>query len=170
MLLSDYTGLVIPTGDFKTDAFLVSLKDSFKYHWRHGHHQDLGKDSLFERPEEVQQYHLRKVHVNIKQYASYTHSCTEDCWNEWSFGKIDERGNFRPTPTSNAYLIYAVNDRRDAVLLAYWDPPAHTKANESVWMGSVINFTRLFYEKTGTGPMPRDVNLWCPSFKVKKPA
>ncbi|MBH3164601.1 type II toxin-antitoxin system YafO family toxin [Serratia marcescens] len=170
MLLSEYTGGVIPTGEFKTDQFLISLKEAFKSHWRDGHHPNLGKDSLFERPDEIRNYHLRKVHVNLKSYASYSFTSTEQCWSDWSFGKIDEQGNPRPEPTSNAYLIYTVNDKRDAVLLAYWDPPAHTKANEKAWINSIINFARIYHEKTGSAPMPRDIDLWHHLYKAKKPA
>ena len=170
MLLSEYRGGVIPTGDFKTDDFLISLKEAFKCHWRNGHHPSLGKDTLFERPDEALGFHLRKVHVDISQYANYSYSCTEECWSEWACGPIDERGNYRPKPTSNAYLIYAVNERRDAALLAYWDPPAHTKANEAVWMNSVLNFTKLFHEKTNTAPLARAINPWDYSFSIKKPA
>lgn len=170
MLLSEYSGGVIPTGDFKTDDFLISLKEAFKCHWRNGHHPSLGKDTLFERPDEALGFHLRKVHVDISQYANYSYSCTEECWSEWACGPIDERGNYRPKPTSNAYLIYAVNERRDAALLAYWDPPAHTKANEAVWMNSVLNFTKLFHEKTNTAPLARAINPWNYSFSIKKPA
>ncbi|EOX7201235.1 hypothetical protein ACPVBX_001924 [Escherichia coli] len=170
MFLSEYSGKVIPTGEFKTDDFLISLKDAFKQHWRHGHHPDLGKDTLFERPDEVLGFHLRKVHVNIGEYASYSYSCTEQCWDEWSYGLIDEQGNYRPKPTSNAYLIYAVNEIRDAALLAYWDPPAHTKANAKVWMDSVLNFTKLFHELTNTAPLSRNVYPWDYSYKSKKPA
>ncbi|EMG7853843.1 type II toxin-antitoxin system YafO family toxin [Enterobacter hormaechei] len=170
MLLSEYSGGVIPTGDFKTDDFLISLKEAFKCHWRNGHHPSLGKDTLFERPDEALGFHLRKVHVDISQYANYSYSCTEECWSEWACGPIDERGNYRPKPTSNAYLIYAVNERRDAALLAYWDPPAHTKANEAVWMNSVLNFTKLFHEKTNTAPLARAINPWDYSFSIKKPA
>ena len=102
MFLSEYSGKVIPTGEFKTDDFLISLKDAFKQHWRHGHHPDLGKDTLFERPDEVLGFHLRKVHVNIGEYASYSYSCTEQCWDEWSYGLIDEQGNYRPKPITMA--------------------------------------------------------------------
>lgn len=136
MFLSEYSGKVIPTGEFKTDDFLISLK----------------------------------VHVNIGEYASYSYSCTEQCWDEWSYGLIDEQGNYRPKPTSNAYLIYAVNEIRDAALLAYWDPPAHTKANAKVWMDSVLNFTKLFHERTNTAPLSRNVYPWDYSYKSKKPA
>ncbi|MCC7687314.1 type II toxin-antitoxin system YafO family toxin [Serratia marcescens] len=170
MFLNDYNGKIFPTGEFKTDDFLITLKEAFKCHWRNGHHPDLGKDTLFDRPEEVLGFHLRKVHVNLGQYASYSYSCTEECWDEWSYGPIDERGHFRQKPTSNAYLIYAVNENRDAALLAYWSPPAHTKANESRWMDSIINFTRTFHDKTLTAPMRRDVDPWEIGFKVKKPA
>ena len=170
MLSSEYSGRVIPTGEFKTDDFLISLKEAFKSHWRKGHHPDLGKDTLFERPDRALFFHLRKVHVNIHQYANYSYSCTEKCWDNWALGPIDESGNYRPRPASNAYLIYAVNDRRDAALLAYWDPPAHTKANEVVWMESVLNFTKLFYEKTNSRPLARHIDPWHYSFKNKKPA
>ncbi|MBH2979445.1 type II toxin-antitoxin system YafO family toxin [Serratia marcescens] len=170
MFLNEYNGRIFPTGEFKTDDFLITLKEAFKCHWRNGHHPDLGKDTLFDRPEEVLGFHLRKVHVNLGQYASYSYSCTEECWDEWSFGAIDERGAFRAKPTSNAYLIYAVNENRDAALLAYWDPPAHTKANEPVWMESVLNFTRLFHKKTCIAPMSRDIDPWNIVYKVKKPA
>ncbi|STG94615.1 Uncharacterised protein [Escherichia coli] len=74
MFLSEYSGKVIPTGEFKTDDFLISLKDAFKQHWRHGHHPDLGKDTLFERPDEVLGFHLRKVHVNmVNMHHIHTH-------------------------------------------------------------------------------------------------
>ena len=170
MYLSEYSGRIFPTNDFKTNDFLITLKEAFKSHWRNGHHPSLGKDTLFDRPDEVLGYHLRKVHVNLGQYASYSYSCTEECWGEWLYGPIDERGNFRPKPTSNAYLIYAVNEHRDAAILAYWDPPAHTKANESQWMDSIISFTKSFHEKTLTTPMPRDINPWNLEYKIKKPA
>ncbi len=170
MYLSEYCGRILPTGEFKSDDFLISLKEAFKCHWRNGHHPSLGKDTLFERPDEVLNYHLRKVHVNINQYANYNYSCTKKCWDEWSYGLIDEHGRFRPTPVSNSYLIYAVNEHRDAALLAYWDPPAHTKANQPVWMDSVINFTKVFYDKTNTSPFPRESDPWSYSFKIKKPA
>ncbi|END4894365.1 type II toxin-antitoxin system YafO family toxin [Salmonella enterica] len=170
MLSNEYSGKVIPTGLFKTDDFLISLKDAFKCHWREGHHPDLGKDTLFERPDEALGFHLRKVHVNIGQYANYSFSCTQQCWNEWSDGLVDHNGSYRAKPTSNSYLIYAVNVHRDAALLAYWDPPAHTKANEAVWMDSVLNFSKLFYEKTNTEPMPRSVYPWNYQYQIKKPA
>ncbi len=170
MSVSEYSGLIYPTAEFKTDSFLISLKESFKSHWRFGHHPDFGKDSLFTRPEEVQKHHLRKVHINLKHYATYSFTATEECWANWSLGKIDERGCLRPRPTSNSYLIYSVNDKRDASLLAFWYPPAHTRANEPVWMDSVINFSKIFYEKTQTNPMPRELDPWHFGFRKSKPA
>lgn len=60
MLSSEYSGKVIPTGDFKSDDFLISLKEAFKCHWRNGHHPSLGKDTLFERPDEVLGFTLER--------------------------------------------------------------------------------------------------------------
>ncbi|OVZ82182.1 type II toxin-antitoxin system YafO family toxin [Yersinia kristensenii] len=168
MNVSEYSGLVYPTAEFKTDSFLISLKESFKSHWRFGHHPDFGKDTLFNRPKEVENHHLRKVHINLKHYQSYTFTSTKECWSDWSMGKIDERGRERPIPTSDAYLIYSVNDRRDASLLAFWYPPAHTKANEPVWIDSVINFSAHFYQKTQTNPMSRNLDPWSFGFKKSK--
>lgn len=46
MYLSEYCGRILPTGEFKSDDFLISLKEAFKCHWRNGHHPSLGKDTL----------------------------------------------------------------------------------------------------------------------------
>lgn len=170
MYLSEYSGRIFPTNDFKTNDFLITLKEAFKSHWRNGHHPSLGKDTLFDRPDEALGYHLRKVHVNLGQYASYSYSCTEECWDEWLYGPIDERGNFRPKPTSNAYLIYAVNEHRDAAILAYWDPPAHKKAEFESSVQFVAELADKFYEKIFSKPMVRDKNPWHQDFLIEKPA
>lgn len=109
MVQNEFIGKVYSDNKFKTNDELKSFKDSFIYHWRYGHHPDFGKDTLFHKPPCVYPIHLRKVHVNIGLYTNqYGYSGTEQCWDDWSTGRYGPGGFEKVTPTSDAYLIYAV--------------------------------------------------------------
>ncbi|WMT16037.1 toxin YafO, type II toxin-antitoxin system family protein [Serratia fonticola] len=170
MTQSEYQGLVFP-GEFSKNPRLVSFKASFIYHWRQGHHQHFGKDTLFHKPPEAYPLHLRKVHVDIGLYTNaYGESGTQACWNDWSTGRINQRGRSKLTPTSDAYLIYAVTEERHAALLDFWFPPAHKQAESLSSMDVVIQMAEKFYELKSLKPMPRDVNPWDQEFRKKKQA
>ena len=171
MVQNEFIGKVYSDNKFKTNDELKSFKDSFIYHWRYGHHLDFGKDTLFHKPPCVYPIHLRKVHVNIGLYTNqYGYSGTEQCWDDWSTGRYGP-GSFEiVTPTSDAYLIYAVCKNRNAGVLDFWFPPAHKNAEFESSVQFVAEMADKFYESIKADPMPRDQNPWHTGYIVKNPA
>lgn len=169
--MTTYKGLIYPAKAFATttatDPYLIALKDAFIQHWRYGHHPDLGRDTLFTRPEEIRSYCIRKVHVKTHQYsAKHSFNGTKDCWDAWQFGRFEKNGKPKKIPTSDAYLIYAVSSERHASILTFWDPPAHSKAEEMANIGLIIDSAADFYRKRGYVSMERTEELW--SYRWRK--
>ncbi|EOC1317139.1 type II toxin-antitoxin system YafO family toxin [Cronobacter turicensis] len=171
MSQNEYQGGVFSESIFKSDSRLVDIRKSFISHWRYGHHPDFGKDTLFHKPQSVYPIHLRKVHVNLGLYTNaYGFSGSEECWNDWASGRFYPNGREKTVPTSDAYLIYAVCESRNAALLEFWFPPAHKKAELNSMVEVAVGLADVFHAKTKFKPMPRDVHPWEPSFLTKKPA
>lgn len=171
MTQNKFSGSIYSESKFKNECRLKGFKDSFIYHWRYGHHPDFGKDTLFHKPPCVYPIHLRKVHVNIGLYTnSYGISGTAECWNDWSTGRYGPGGHEKQIPTSDAYLIYAVCEKRNAGVLDFWFPPAHKVAEFESSVQFVAELADKFYEKILSKPMARDQNPWHQDFLIKKPA
>lgn len=166
-----FSGGVYSESKFKADEILKGFKDSFIYHWRFGHHADFGKDTLFHKPPCVYHIHLRKVHVNIGLYTNaHGFSGTEECWDNWSTGRYGPGGYEKQIPTSDAYLIYAVCEKRNVGVLDFWFPPAHKEAEFDSSVQFVVELADKFYESISSKPMSRDQNPWHPDYLVEKPA
>lgn len=163
--MKKYQGSIYPAQAFSTntatDPYLIKLKDAFIQHWRYGHHPDLGRDTLFARPEEILNYHIRKVHIKTPDYSDkHGFNGTKKCWDEWEQGRLNKYGKVNKIPTSDAYLIYAVSDQRHAALLAFWEPPAHTKADIIQNTITVIDQADEFYRKKKFISMDRIEHPW----------
>ncbi|EMX0849506.1 type II toxin-antitoxin system YafO family toxin [Pluralibacter gergoviae] len=166
---NEYQGKVLP-GRFRKDVDLDKFVDPFKEHFRYGHHKQFGKDTLFGEPDEVLEYHLRKVHIDLGNYSDqHAESSTELCWKNWASGKVDKAtGKRKQTPASDVYLIYLVTSERNAFLLDFWGPPssAHRKAKEDEQMQKLISECDRILRLKGLQSMPRDAELWGPEFLV----
>jgi hypothetical protein len=171
MALSEYSGSIYSDSIFKTDSRLIPIRESFILHWRNGFHPDFGRDTLFHKPPCVYPIHLRKVHVNLGLYTNnYGFNGTEECWSDWSTGRFGPGGYEKHIPTSDAYLIYAVCESRNAGLLDFWFPPAHEIVKSDASVELVAEMADTFYAKIAAKPMSREIEPWHSDFKIKKPA
>lgn len=166
---NNFQGLILP-GRFRKDADLDKFVEPFKQHFRCGHHEQFGKDTLFGSPSEILPFHLRKVHVDLGRYSNqYADSGTEACWKDWATGRVDKAtGKRKTTPCSDVYLIYLVTSERNAYLVDFWGPPgsAHRKAKEDANMQKLVLECERILSLKGSQSMPRDVDLWGPEFIV----
>lgn len=160
-----YQGLVFP-GIFGKDPELIPIKEAFKAHWRYGHHKQFGKDVLFRDPKEVLKFHLRHVHIDIGNYTNeFGESGTEQCWRNWASGSKDKTtGKRKRTPTSDVYVVYLVTSERHAILLDYWDVPAHKTIEITEQTDKLILECERVLALKKLDSMPRDANLWDPEF------
>ncbi|HGV3502105.1 hypothetical protein QDQ39_00725 [Providencia rettgeri] len=109
---------------------------SFIDYWRNGLHPAFGRDRVFNRPEVAREYHIRHVHVDVKDYKQENDSdytSRESHWDAWknmiaandpAAEQLLPRSYFR-APTSDAFLVYSVNEYRDAIVLDFIQADAH---------------------------------------------
>lgn len=131
------------------DTTLYDLKEAFKHYWLNGYHPSLGKDAAYARPAEILKLSVRHTHVDQGVYKEGdTFSNTEDCWNLW------KQGTGKTRPSSDACLIYVVNDNRDALITAFLDDGAHSTTESSAYMDKIIERAYWFFDITKSAAMP----------------
>ena len=129
---------------------LSDMTDAFKVYWQTGFHPDLGQDTAFLKPKEIQEMAIRKSHVRQSFYSNdHGYSSTEEAWNRWSLGRSIAK------PASNSYIIYSVTDARDAIISGFLPDRAHKIcADQSEYLNGVIDFTYTLFSKNRFRPMP----------------
>lgn len=133
------------------DTTLSDLKDAFKKYWSSGFHPSFGQDAHFAKPKEILSLSVRKSHVDNGVYRNDKgYTSTEGAWVKWRSGKEYIK------PASDAYLIYAVTDQRNAMLNAFLDEDAHNTVENMAYMDEIIEVTYKFYHQTNSKPMPID--------------
>ncbi|MBC6385844.1 type II toxin-antitoxin system YafO family toxin [Proteus mirabilis] len=154
---NNYCGIVYRTKKF-ADACLKNpegeqLYNAFKDHWLKGYSPFFGKDILFARPDEALTLHIRHSHADSGQYepedSNKQHSAKESCWKKWKDGYV-----YR-VPTSDSWLIYAVNENRDAMVMDYIHK-AHEVTQCIQYMDQYIEITYSFLSYTKCNQMPYD--------------
>lgn len=137
------------------DTTLRDLKDAFKHYWSTGYHPSLGKDAAYARPGEILRLSVRHTHTDQGIYREdKEYSSTKECWDAWKAGY----GNTKPS--SNACLIYVVNNQRDAMLTAFVDDDAHTITERASYMDKIMQRAYWFFEKTASQAMPLEQHLF----------
>lgn len=131
------------------DTTLHDLKEAFKHYWGSGYHPSLGKDAANARPKEILKLSVRHTHVDQGVYKEGDDfSSTKECWNLWQSGAGQVR------PTSDACLIYVVNDKRDAMLTAFVADDAHSITESTAYMDKIIQRAYWFFDVTKSDAMP----------------
>ncbi len=96
---------------------LHSYTSAFRIYWLEGYHPMVGKDYILDIPDVYVQNAIGHAHVEplVKNPISYT--STDACWKAWQ-----APDSVSPTvPTSNSFLMYCVDEHRNACLLGYLD-------------------------------------------------
>ncbi|SAA17202.1 Uncharacterised protein [Enterobacter hormaechei] len=140
-----------------TSTTYRDLEAAFKHYWATGYHPEFGKDAAYARPKEILALSVRHVHHDNGDYvvssAPEDFSATNQCWHEWKSGTSKKR------PSSDAFVVYTVTDKRDALLISYMDANAHSDSEKSEMMEDIIKVTYKFHEWKRSKPMPLDDHL-----------
>ncbi|WP_433647472.1 hypothetical protein [Kosakonia pseudosacchari] len=166
-----FKGRVLHTQTFSalcaSDAKAQEVADAFKQYWKNGYHPDLGKDIPFARPKEILNLHVRHTHVDTGNYvpedSQKDKNGKKSAWDKWKkIGSV----KFTYSPTSNSYLVYSVNNNRDALLMFFVDKDAHSLSELDAFTDKAISITYAFFESTESGAMPLDEDLFSDKWKL----
>lgn len=154
---NSYCGIVYRSGKFSDKCKIYpeaeALYQAFKDHWLKGYSPSFGKDVLFARPDEALMLHIRHSHVDSGKYepedSKEKHSAKETYWKKWRTGFM------YGVPTSDSWLIYAVNENRDALVMDYIHN-AHKATQSTQYMDQYIEITYSFLSFTKCSQMPCD--------------
>ncbi|MEA1624736.1 hypothetical protein RPN16_24595 [Salmonella enterica] len=154
-----YCGSVFRTRKFldvcSKDPECERLYQAFQDHWLKGYSPSFGKDILFCRPNEVLKLHLRHSHADSGMYepenSKEKSSAKASCWEQWQ----EKKYYAVRVPTSDSWLIYTVNENRDALVMDYIHK-AHTVTESTQYMNQYIDITYSFLTFTKCNQMPYD--------------
>ncbi|WP_140179444.1 type II toxin-antitoxin system YafO family toxin [Providencia stuartii] len=142
------------------------IYDYFIEYWRNGPHPSLGKDSLFNRPSTARESHVRHSHVNVGKYeaeGSENYRGTEEHWNKWldilaanDSGEWKNKHSYFKAPTSDAFLVYSVNERRDAIVLDFIPDGSHRITERPSLMEFYTQAVFTHTTSKGMKPFPID--------------
>ena len=160
-----YKGRVLHTQNFSalcaSDPKLKHVADAFTQYWKTGYHPDLGKDAAYARPKEILELHVRHSHIDLQDYepeeSKEHHSAKKSAWDAW---KNIASVKVKYTPTINSFLVYSVNNNRDALVMFFIDSDAHNQSEMDEFKEKAISVSYIFFEKTKTNPMPLDEDLF----------
>lgn len=156
-LNSIYRGIVYRSKKFadkcSEDSDAEDLFQAFREHWLMGYSPYIGKDALFARPTEIKGLHVRHGHADSKNYepenSTEKHTAKESCWKKWQDGYC-----YR-VPSSDSWLIYSVNENRDALVMDYIHD-AHKVTERTEYMDQYIEITYRFLAFSKCKEMPFD--------------
>jgi len=165
-----YKGKVYATKKFADECAispeLQSLKEAFKQFWTTGRHPDFGKDVAYGRPAEIRSLHIRHTHIDNGDYvdedSEKNKSAKESFWILWK----QKTEQAKVVPTSNSYLVYAVNHQRDAALLSYLSDDAHETSELSEYTEDLIRMAYSFYSNSKSTAMPLEEDLFSDKWKI----
>ena len=136
--------------------------DIFQDYWKHGFDSEVGRDTYLSRPDEAKdcaigRVHLRPVHFTGNEREEFGHTATEECWDRWpGLGEVPATESAsRHIPTSNEWIVYCVDSKRNACMLAYLpiaiDP--HTYCENLDHMQAFIDKANAWFKDNSSHPM-----------------
>lgn len=143
---------------------LTNYTKGFKNYWLNGYDPLIGKDGILPVPEIYCDNAIGRAHVNVIGKESKSYSSTKAAWDNWS-----TPGSFSAViPTSNTFLIYCVDENRDACLLAYLfynNIDSHKQLTCNTFRSNIKARAKEFYTARDSDPLP--VNEHSDLFKEK---
>lgn len=144
---------------------------AFSDYWRMGPSHVFGKDVLCTDPDAAIRDHLRHVHVNMGKYLppkglEDTYTWREECWSKWAdilaandSPEGDPIRRHYKIPTSNAFIVYSVNEHRDAIVYDLIPENAHEEIKKpeliEIYLQEVFRFTL----SRNINPFPTDADI-----------
>lgn len=131
---------------------ISTYTQAFKEYWANGFHPMIGKDGILPVPQVYALNAIGRVHLEPPVKKDYPASATEKAWKDWRCSM-----DVALLPTSNKFLMYCVDDQRDACLLGYLDgdeKDSHEVIKSWSFRNSIKAMSDEFYKYRGSAPMP----------------
>ncbi|MEZ9185156.1 hypothetical protein AB4158_13260 [Vibrio splendidus] len=143
-------------GEFLTNT--GQAFDVFSSYWSYGFDAEAGRDSYMLRPDNAKESAVHRLHLRpVKFKATDKGTSSQKCWDEWEFVAdvpSRETGKDR-VPTSNEWVIYCVDENRDACMIAYlpehMDP--HKVCEDMSVMKRFIGMANDWFKSKSSEPM-----------------
>ena len=124
----------------------------FKSYWVSGFSPLIGKDGVLPEPDIYSSNAIGRAHVEPPVKTDETYSSTADAWELWGVGT----GNV--VPTSNSFLVYCINEKRECCLLAFLDDKdgnSHKILRDDSFRRDMKFRSEEYFNRFGA-PMPKD--------------
>ena len=131
--------------------------EAFKIFWKEGFHPAIGKGGVMKFPSLYTDQAIGRFHVEPTSKPLSPYSSTAECWLRWS--QQDE--DMFVFPTSNKFLIFCVDENRDACLLGYLDGDdrdAHEVIKDQNYRKNMRTRADSFFRSRGTDPMEESLH------------
>lgn len=125
----------------------------FKIYWLNGFSPLIGKDGILPVPDIYSDHAIGRAHVEPQIKTNHSQSSTDIAWVMWESGELDI------PPTSNSFLIYCVDENRNACLLAYLDHDkenSHEMLNSPLFRRNIRDRANEFFKRQKANPMPKE--------------
>ena len=135
--------------------------DVFSNYWEYGFDNEAGRDSYMLRPDHAKESAIHRRHLRPISFSGQeTGTATKKCWDEWEeIADVPSRETAKSKiPTSNEWVIYCVDENRNACMIAYlpehMDP--HVLCEDMKVMERFIGMADEWFKAKRTHPMSKE--------------
>jgi len=134
-------------------ASLLNIAKDFAQYWREGYHPDFGRDKPLERPDDVKEAGLCKVHVLLFELSPENKIF-------WDSKSLASRGPYYRSHSQecDSFLLYAVSSQGTALVLALYDQEGHKllKRPHYPTLIGLAESAKVFFSSRGETPAPEE--------------
>lgn len=132
---------------------LLNVAKDFAQYWREGYHPDFGRDKPLERPDDVKEAGLCKVHTLIFELSPEN----KEFWNAKSLASLGPYYRSH-THECDSFLLYAVSSQGTALILALYDQDGHNLLKKPHYpvLIALGEHAKVFFESIGESPAPEE--------------
>lgn len=131
---------------------VATFTKAFVSFWKEGFHPLIGKGGVMTYPDIYSEQAIGRVHLEPPVKPLEPYSSTAECWMRW--GLQDE--TLFVFPTSNKFLMFCVDENREACLLGYLDGDdrdSHQVIKDPNFRKNMKARADSFFRSMGTEPM-----------------
>lgn len=161
-----FRGSVIPhqVYDLTPGSNSLAAYEIFRDYWTYGFDPEVGLDAPLSQPNSIKALaighaHLKPVKFTGRERKDHGYRASEAAWNCWEYDRYTpgvEAPSLK-TPTSNEWLVYCVDDNRNACLLAHIESAAHQMLKATTAeLRAIMTLAERWFQAENRAPMQYD--------------
>lgn len=148
---------ISPDREAAEDVFAI-----FCDYWSFGFDPEVGLDTPLYQPHSIQDLSVCHAHLKPGQFSGNElrvfkkRNPTKECWDRWAQGEYvpGKDAPSRVTPESDEWIIYCVDEKRNACLLAHVQADAHDACkNGRPFLHNIMVLAEQWFSEGGRYPM-----------------